>query len=83
MNLRRSIGESVLAHWVDDAFVLLAGLDQRVHERLLVLRVYVVIVGAENNEQLAMQLSGTIHQRSSFVKLGMVLWQLDHRFRPL
>ncbi len=83
MDLRRSIGKSVLAHGVDDAFVLLTRLDQRVHERQLVLRVHVVIVAAENDEQGAVQLRGPLHQRSTFVKLGVLIRQLGYGFGPL
>ena len=50
MDLRGRVCEPMLAHGVGGGIVQNAGLDQLVHEHLFVLRMHVVVVGAEDQD---------------------------------
>ena len=83
MNLRGKIIDAMFAHRVAHHVELLSSGHERVDKGHLVVRMHIVIVAAEDDEQRSVQIAGTLYQRCLVVALGIVLLQLDQRLRPL
>ena len=56
MQLGGVIRDAVLAHRIGHHVKLLSGSDQRVNEGELVIRMYVVVIRSENDQDTAVQL---------------------------